>query len=102
VTIKDDLGNLVTDAVVVESPAPVSSDRVPSGAAITARSGMTLWAQTMVPKTDGSDGVYLLKLHFNGYNDVTNTTSYYIPTVRSDSRNAQTALRMDFGINRAP
>lgn len=102
VTITDDLGALVTDAVVLETPVPQSKAGVPSAMSITARSGMTLWAQTMVPKTDGSDGKYLLKLHWNTYNDVTNTTSYWIVSVNSPSRNATTRLRMDFGINRAP
>lgn len=102
VTIVDDLGNPVTDAVVLETPVPQSKPGVPAAMSITSRSGMTLWAQTMVPKTDGSDGKYLLKLHWNAYNDVTNTTSYWIVSVNSPSLNATGRLRIDFGINRAP
>lgn len=100
VTITDDLGAVVTDAVVLDSPAPVISEGSPRGSAIALRSGMTSWAETLVPVTDGSDGKYTVKLHWNNYSEVTNTTAYWIPTVRSASRNAQTALRMDFGVNR--
>jgi hypothetical protein len=102
VTILDDLGAPITDAVILENPAPTSSKGYPAATTIGLRSGLT-WAQSLVPKTDGSDGVYLLKLRWlNIYNDVTSTTAWFQATVSSPSQSIETRLTMNFGINRAP
>lgn len=101
-TIKDDLGNLIKDAVILNTPAPTSSKGNPASTTIGLRSGQSQWSDTLVPKTDGSDGVYLLKLRWpSTYNDVTSTVASFTATFASPSGGFQTSITFSIGINRA-
>lgn len=101
-TITDDLGAPIKDAVILNTPTPTSSKGNPATTTIGLRSNQTQWSDTLVPKTDGSDGVYLLKLRWpNTYNDVTQTAVTFTATFASPSGGFQTSITFSIGINRA-
>lgn len=82
VTIKDDLGGLITGAQLLASPAPTWTP-TDSFSGFTPTGGGA-WPTALVPKTDGSDGKYLLKLNFGGYYyGVTRATFYFYASITS-------------------
>lgn len=70
--ITNDQGTVITNAVLgsVTTQAPANLYAPVLGGA-----GGTDWSTALVPKTDGSDGKYLLKLYCNGYTGGTAVSS---------------------------